>query len=77
MNRTQVIAKLKKYIERELDEAKRYAKNWDDVMQYRANAYGALNFVNNTLYPYDEELGDWWNNDMWNKFQELAIEKRG
>ena len=34
----------------------------------RAIAYGALMFVEELFPSYNEELADWWRNEVWEKF---------
>ena len=68
--------KVKAFCFEEFDSAVQYAKSSEQVKNYRAIAYGALQFAINNLFPsFNNNLSYWWENDMWNRFEELIIKK--
>lgn len=68
--------KVKEFCESEYKDAKRYSIMTPELIKNkRAIAYGAVHFATNNLFPcFNNELSDWWNDEMWHKFQKL-IEK--
>lgn len=65
-----MLEKLQKFIEDCYNHAKRNAKTFRDIENYRAQAYGALTFcIDNNLVKY-EEVEDYWDT-MWEKFFQL------
>lgn len=68
--------KVKEFCETELNNARKFAKNASEVEDFRGIAFGALHFACNNLFPtYNKELADWWENDIWCQFRDVAIEK--
>ena len=52
--------KVKDFILNQLRDAKNYACSVESVRNYRAIAFGALDFACNNLFPaYNEDLADW------------------
>lgn len=68
MDYDKIKEELKGYILKELEIAKEKDSTFQDVLYARNRAYGALMFVNNMVIPYDEELSEWWNNEMRDSF---------
>lgn len=67
--------KVKEFCESEYKEAEKYCGSRESIINKRAMAYGAVFFASNNLFPcFNNELSDWWNYEMWKKFQKL-IEK--
>ncbi len=66
--------KVKDFILNELEDARKYCKNnTQAVLNHRAIAYGALQFATNNLFPcYNDDLVDWWEKGVWEKFTDLA-----
>lgn len=65
-----------KFCEESYKDAVKYSKTYNGVMYWRGICYGAVQFVSN--WGTDgKPLGDWWNNEMLEKFNNLAKEKRG
>ena len=65
-----MLEKLQEFIENRYKRAKKYAKTYRDIEQWRGQAYGALEFaIDNKLVDEDEATTYW--NDMWQKFQDL------
>ena len=61
---------LKKYIGNVYTRAEKSVKTWEDIENYRAQAYGALMFcIEFDLVVYDEASEYW--NIMWEKFFRL------
>ena len=65
-----MLEKLKKYIDNVYTRAGKSVKTWEDIENYRAQAYGALAFcIEFDLVNYDEASEYW--NVMWEKFFRL------
>jgi hypothetical protein len=68
--------KTKDFIIEQYKDAERFCETPEEVLNTRAIAYGALQFSINYLFPtFNKELGDWWQNIMWEKFNQLALDK--
>ena len=67
MNYDKIKQELKDYILEELDCALN-ATTIEDKLYARNRAYGALMFVNNQVFPHDDKLGEWWNDEIRPKF---------
>lgn len=66
--------KVKDFVLENLESAKKYYKNdTQGILNCRAIAYGALQFATNNLFPcYNDDLVDWWEEEIWEKFTNLA-----
>lgn len=63
------------FCEKMFNDAVKYNETPADAIATRGICYGAVQFVSN----YGENgspLGEWWNNTMLDKFNELAAKKR-
>ena len=68
---------VKEFIIQEYKNAQSYAQNEKDVVRWRHGASTVLQFSLFYLFPcYNKNLVDWWENEMWEKFNELALDKR-
>lgn len=69
--------KLKDFCEREYNDLVNYYSasiiSWDDAIKKAIDrCYGAMRFCTNNCFPeYNNELGEWWDNEMLPKFLEL------
>ena len=70
MNYDKIKKKLKDFILDELEIAQLEDSTFEDKIYARNRAYGALQFINNEVFKYDKELGDWWNEEIRPKFLE-------
>ena len=61
MDYNKIKEKLKDFILDELEIAQLEDSTFEDKIYARNRAYGALQFVNNEVFKYDEKLADWWN----------------
>ena len=79
MNKEEIIEKVKRYVRNELTEAMKYCKTPEEVDNSRTIAFGAVNFVVNSILINDEyeELMNWWNDEMWHRFEKLKAKRRG
>lgn len=65
-----MLENLKKYIGNVYTRAEKSVKTWEDIENYRAQAFGALMFcIDSDLVNYDE-VSEYWN-IMWEKFFRL------
>lgn len=70
-----MINELKTFVEKKLEEARKYAVNEATVSNYRAIAYGAIRFAEeNGLVSWDD-MSEWWDDYIWVEFQKLMEEK--
>ena len=61
--------KIKSYVFRTLEDAK---KNKDYALNGRNQAYGVIFFSCNDLFDtYNEELADWWDEEILPQFNEI------
>ena len=66
---------LKTFVEKKLEEARKYAVNEATVLNYRAIAYVAIRFAEeNGLVSWDD-ISEWWDDYIWVEFQKLMEEK--
>lgn len=70
MDYDKIKEKLKAFILDELEVAQLEDSTFEDKLYARNRAYGALLFVNNEVFTYDEKLGEWWNEEIRPKFLE-------
>ena len=70
MDYNEIKEKLKDFVLEELEIAQMEDSTVEDKLYARNRAYAALQFVNNVIFSYDKELGDWWNNEIRSKFLE-------
>ena len=70
-----MLDELKKFIEKKLEEARKYAVNAVTVSNYRAIAYGALIFAEENGLVSRGDISEWWNDYVWIEFQRLMEEK--
>ncbi len=67
-------SKIKAWVEYEYEYVKKYGDNCE-VRRSIDRCYGAVMFCINNCFPsFNEELGNWWNNEMLPKFQILEEE---
>lgn len=67
--------KVKEFCKEQYADACRVAETVEDVYNLRAIGYGAVLFACNNLFPcFNEELADWWDEEMRCKFENLVIE---
>lgn len=67
--------KTKEFIIGQYMDAERFCETPEEVINTRAIAYGALQFSINNLFPtFNQRLADWWQNEMWEKFNQLALD---
>ena len=84
MNYENTENKVKKFCESIYKDAEDYCTNTESILyctktefilSRRTIAFGAVHFASNNLFPqFNSRLSDWWNGEMWHKFQKL-IEK--
>ena len=83
INKNEVFEKVKAYCRKQYAELDRDFEIMKDLMTKRElvdkaadRAYGALMFVTNDLYTYEEseKLVEWWNNYMNDKFWRKKFE---
>lgn len=68
--------KVKEFCESMYEEAEKYCASKESIINKRAMSYGVVHFATNYLFPcFNNELGNWWNCEMREKFQKL-IEKK-
>lgn len=69
-----ITEKTKKWIDYELENVTK--RGWS-AREAKHRCYGIVMFVTNELIGYDspegQELIDWWDNNMLNKFRELEM----
>lgn len=67
--------KVKEFCENMYKDAENYCTSTESILNKRAMTFGAVHFATNNLFPqFNRGLSDWWNYEMWQKFQKL-IEK--
>ena len=64
--------KLKEFIEERVESAEMFANNYQEVMNCRAIAFGALRFAEHIGLVSYEEIKEYWDNWAWGKFEEIA-----
>lgn len=68
--------KTKEFIINQYMDAAKFCETPEEVLNTRAIAYGALQFSINYLFPtFNQRLADWWQNEMWEEFNQLALDK--
>ena len=67
-----MLEKLKEYCEKELLWMKR-AKNLTEKREFLTRAYGATMLVLNCTDEYNEEIENWWSEEMLPKFRKELI----
>ena len=70
-----MLDELKKFVEKKLEEARKYAVNAATVSNYRAIAYGAIMFADENGLVSSGDISKWWNDYIWIEFQRLIEEK--
>jgi len=70
-----MLDELKKFIEKKLEEARKYAVNAATVSNYRAIAYGAIMFAEENGLVSWGDIEEWWDDYAWFEFQRLIEEK--
>lgn len=66
---------VKEFVEEHLENAEMWANTRQEVMNYRAIAFGVIMFAQRIeLVPY-EEIKEYWDDWAWGKFEEIAREK--
>ena len=66
--------KVKDFCEKQYSDASK-EKTVKEILNIRAIAFGALMFACNNLFPrFNGGLSDWWNDEMWGKFENLITE---
>lgn len=69
--------KTKEFIVNQYMDAAKFCETPEEVINTRAIAYGALQFSINHLFPtFNQRLADWWQNEMWVEFNQLALDKQ-
>lgn len=64
------------FVLNQLADADTYSTLPTDVRNYRAIAFGAVQFASNHLFPsYNYDLAEWWDEVIYNKFIKLEEEK--
>lgn len=66
---------IKEFVEQRLVSAEIFANTYEQVMNYRAVAYGAVMFAQEMGIITYEEVKKYWDNYAWQKFEEIAKEK--
>lgn len=67
---------LKEYCEREYQLCKRCKINASLIEKAIDRCFGAVLFcINNCFITYNEELGNWWTEEMLPKFEKLKLDK--
>jgi len=61
-------ADLINYILDELEYARNSNCDMSSMINARNRAYSVLQFVNNKVIPFDQELSNWWNNTIKDDF---------
>lgn len=75
MNYGMIENKVKEFCESEYEEAEKYCGSKESILNKRAMSYGVVHFATNYLSPqFNNRLSNWWNDEMWHKYQKL-IEK--
>lgn len=65
--------KLKAYCEKEYKQCWQWNGNVEKAID---RCYGAVMFCINNCFPsFNEELGDWWDDEMLLKFRKLQMER--
>lgn len=65
--------KLKAYCEKEYEQCWEWDENVEKAID---RCYGAVMFCITNCFPsFNEELGDWWNDEMLPKFRKLQMER--
>lgn len=72
-----MVEKVKQFAEKQLKESEQFDKTSEEVLCSRGFAFGAVWFVSeNSDFQTQQELSNWWNNEMRAKFEKLALDKR-
>lgn len=72
MNSEAIIKRVKDYVEHRLQLSKGYYSTKSDVLAYRQQAFGAVDFATSLLYPpYNIELINWWHDEAYDRFTDL------
>ena len=67
--------KLKEFIEERAESAEMFANNYQEVMNCRAIAFGALRFAEHIGLVSYEESKEYWEY-IWNKFEQIGRNKK-
>lgn len=67
--------KLKEFIEERVESAEMFANNYQEVMNCRAIAFGALRFAEHIGLVSYEESKEYWEY-IWNKFEQIGRNKK-
>jgi hypothetical protein len=66
---------VKEFVEQRLVSAEIFANTYEQAMNYRAVAYGAVMFAQEMGIVTYEEVKEYWDNNIWEKFENIAKEK--
>ena len=67
--------KLKEFIEERVESAEMFANNYQEVMNCRAIAFGALRFSEHIGLVSYEESKEYWDY-IWNRFEQIGRNKK-
>ena len=67
---------IKDFVEKRIKDAEKYANSYQEVMNTRAIAFGAILFSDKCGIAPFEEIQEYWEGYAWNKFEEIAKSKR-
>ena len=66
---------VKEFVEQRLVSAEIFANTREEVINHRAMAFGAVMFAQEHGLVSYEEIKEYWNNYVWQKFEDIANTK--